>query len=39
VDKGYRVKVEYDAISDDEIARKREAIAKSVVSSLKGTKK
>jgi len=37
--KGYRVKVEYEAISEDEIARKREAITKSVVRSLKGKKK
>ncbi len=37
--KGYRVKVEYDAISEDEIARKREAITQSVVRSMKGKKK
>jgi len=36
--KGYRVKVEYDAISEDEIARKREAITQSVVRSMKGKK-
>lgn len=37
--KGYRVKVEYDAISEDEIARKREAITQSVVRSIRGKKK
>ena len=37
--KGYRVKVEYDAISEDEIVRKREAITQSVVRSIRGKKK
>lgn len=37
--KGYRVKVEYEAISESEMARKREAVTKSVVRSIKGKKK
>jgi hypothetical protein len=34
--KGYRVKVEYSAIPESEMARKRESITQSVVRSLKG---
>ena len=37
--KGYRVKVEYDAITESEMAKKRESITQSVVKSMKGKKK
>jgi hypothetical protein len=37
--KGYRVKVEYNAIPESEMSRKRESIAQSVVRSLKEKKK
>jgi len=37
--KGYKVKVEYGAVPESEMARKRESIAKSVVGSLKDKKK
>jgi hypothetical protein len=36
--KCYRVKVEYGAIPESEMARKRESIAQSVVKSLKEKK-
>lgn len=37
--KGYRVKVEYEAVPEHEMSRKREAIAKSVIEALKEKRK
>ena len=37
--KGYRVKVEYDAVSESEMQKKRESVAKVVVDSMKKMKK
>jgi hypothetical protein len=37
--KGYKVKIEYGAIPESEMVRKRESVAKSVVGSLKDKKK
>lgn len=37
--KGYRVKVEYDAISDDTMQKKRESVAKLIMDAMKKFKK
>jgi hypothetical protein len=37
--KGYRVKVEYDAVSEEDMKKKRDTISQVVVNSLKNTKK
>jgi hypothetical protein len=37
--KGFRVKVEYDALSDDEMKKKRESVTKFVVDSARKNKK